>query len=105
MPGISSAVRGACTGNYRRGIDYVAGFVQPVLSDGVSINLAGSLSSRLELLTSFGYSNGDSALFDETFPSTRTRAGEFALRPDQSDRLLHRIPLLLLPLRGQHAAA
>lgn len=67
------------TGNYRRGIDYVAGFVQPVLSDGVSINLAGSLSSRLELLTSFGYSNGDSALFDETFPFD-TYTGQASLR-------------------------
>jgi hypothetical protein len=67
------------TGHYRRGVDYVAGFVQPVLSDGVSVNLAGSLTSRLEFLTSFGYSNGDSALFDQTFPFD-TYTGQSSLR-------------------------
>ena len=58
----------AASGNYRRGVDFVPGFGQPVVSDGLSVGLTGTFTDRLELATSFGYSNGDSALLEERFP-------------------------------------
>jgi len=66
-------------GNYRRGIDYVAGFSSPVVSDGLTVGVDGSIASNLELFTSFGYSNGDSALFEQAFPFN-TYTGQVTLR-------------------------
>ena len=54
--------------NFRRGVDFVPGFAQPVVSDGLSVGLSGTFTDRMELTTSFGYSNGDSALLEERFP-------------------------------------
>ena len=54
--------------NFRRGVDFVPGFAQPVVSDGLSVGLSGTVTDRMELSTSFGYSNGDSALLEERFP-------------------------------------
>jgi len=46
----------------------VPGFGQPVVSDGLTVGLSGTFTERMELSTSFGYSNGDSALLEERFP-------------------------------------
>lgn len=48
-------------GNYRRGVEYVAGLVQPVLADSASASVAGFLTRQMEFTSSFGYSNGHSA--------------------------------------------
>ena len=58
----------AASGNYRRGVDFLPGFGQPVVSDGLTVGLSGTFTERMELSTSFGYSNGDSALLEERFP-------------------------------------
>jgi hypothetical protein len=57
----------------------VAGFSSPVVSDGLTVGVDGSIASNLELFTSFGYSNGDSALFEQAFPFN-TYTGQVTLR-------------------------
>ena len=69
----------AVSGNYRRGVDFVPGFFQPVVSDGLTVGLSGALTSRWDVSTSFGYSSGDSALVDQTFPF-RTYTGQLTTR-------------------------
>ena len=55
-------------GFYRRAIDYVPGFPDPVLTDGLTASVSGGLTPRLELSTSVGYSNGDSAFYQQKLP-------------------------------------
>ncbi len=48
--------------SYRRGIDYVQGLSEPVLTDGFSGRMEGRLNRRMALLASGGYVSGASAL-------------------------------------------
>jgi hypothetical protein len=48
--------------SYRRGIDYVQGLSEPVLTDGFSGRMEGRLNRRMALLASAGYVSGASAL-------------------------------------------
>lgn len=47
---------------YRRGFEYLAGFQDPVYTNGVIAYLDGSLSRRLDLMASSGFSTGESVL-------------------------------------------
>jgi hypothetical protein len=47
---------------YTRGLGVVAGFVEPIFSDGVSVNLRGDLARRVGLITNAGFTNGDVGL-------------------------------------------
>jgi hypothetical protein len=69
----------AASANYRRGVDFVPGFLQPVVSDGLSVGVSGAVTTRWELFTSFGYTKGDSALIEQTFPF-RTYTGQVTNR-------------------------
>lgn len=53
---------------FRRGIDYVPGFPDPIVTDGFTTQVTGAFTERLYLTTSLAYSTGDSALFDQSFP-------------------------------------
>jgi hypothetical protein len=44
---------------YRRDVQVVEGFLQPLLSDGVTASLGGFLGRRVDFYTSVGYSAGD----------------------------------------------
>ena len=48
--------------SYRRGIDYVQGLREPVLTDGFSGRMEGRFNRRMALLASAGYVSGTSAL-------------------------------------------
>jgi hypothetical protein len=47
------------TASYHRGGSLVAGFGQPIFADSVALSVGGSISSRLTLSTSAGYSTGE----------------------------------------------
>jgi hypothetical protein len=47
---------------YRRGVDYVPGLTEPVLTDGMTGSLGGSLTRRLEASVAVGYASGVAAL-------------------------------------------
>jgi hypothetical protein len=49
-------------GSYRRGLEFVPGLAQPVFTDGVTADIQGLLTRRLDLALSAGYSQGASAL-------------------------------------------
>ena len=69
-------------GSYRRGLEFVPGLVQPVFTDGVTADLTGLVTRRLDLGLSAGYSQGASALTRNTMNFDTTRASvrvQFAL--------------------------
>ena len=43
---------------YRRGVDYIPGLTEPVLTDGLTANLGGSFTRRLEASVAVGYASG-----------------------------------------------
>jgi hypothetical protein len=49
-------------GSYRRGLEFVPGLVQPVFTNGVTADLTGLVTRRVDLALSAGYSEGASAL-------------------------------------------
>jgi hypothetical protein len=49
-------------GSYRRGLEFVPGLAQPVFTNGVTADIAGLLTRRLDVALSAGYSQGASAL-------------------------------------------
>jgi hypothetical protein len=63
---------------YRRGIEFLAVFGEPVVSDGARVELTGLLSRRLDLSVLAGYAKGASALSDSGDYETQT--GEVGLR-------------------------
>jgi hypothetical protein len=48
--------------SYRRGVDYIVELTQPVFVDGLTASAGGSITRRLDLTVSGGYSNGAGAL-------------------------------------------
>jgi hypothetical protein len=64
---------------YRRGLDYIPELSQPVFSDGVTTVLEGLLTPRLDLLSTVGYSNGESA-FVQTAATFLTYTANVRLR-------------------------
>jgi hypothetical protein len=69
-------------GSYRRGLEFVPGLVQPVFTNGVTADLTGLLTRRLDLGLSTGYSQGASALTRNTMNFDTYRASvrmQFAL--------------------------
>jgi hypothetical protein len=70
----------SANGTVRRGIDYVAGFPQPVLTGGFTAGVSGFLSRRVEVEGSGGYAKGDTAIyrgrpFDSYTAEARVRFG------------------------------
>jgi hypothetical protein len=63
---------------YRRGIDYVAGLMEPISADRFTANVEGLLTRRIDVLASAGYSNGVSALSQTSTFNTYT--GDLRLR-------------------------
>jgi hypothetical protein len=49
-------------GSYRRGLEFVPGLVQPVFTNGLTADINGLLTRRLDVALSAGYSQGASAL-------------------------------------------
>ena len=64
---------------YRRGMEYIPAFTEPVFTDGVSANVDGMISRRFEVTMSAGYSNGESA-FSRNASALKTYNGEVRLR-------------------------
>src|SRR5262249_19163330 len=57
-------------GAYRRGVGYIEGITQPVLTDGFSVSTSGLLTRRVDLLAKVAYSVGE--------PTTPGQASGFA---------------------------
>jgi len=65
--------------SYRRGMEYVADVVHPILADGFTGQLNGQLAPRVDLLLVGGYSNGESALLSNAF-KMKTYTGDVRVR-------------------------
>lgn len=48
--------------NYRRGLEFLAGLIEPVYTDAVSAVLTGLLSPRVDVTASTGYSSGEAVV-------------------------------------------
>jgi hypothetical protein len=64
---------------YRRGMEYIPAFTEPVFTDGVSANVDGMITRRLDLTMSAGYSNGESA-FSRNASALKSYNGDVRLR-------------------------
>jgi hypothetical protein len=63
---------------YRRGVDYVAGLIEPISADRFTASAEGLLARRIDVLVSAGYSNGVSAVSQNSTFDTYT--GDVRLR-------------------------
>jgi hypothetical protein len=64
---------------YRRGMEYIPAFTEPVFTDGVSANIDGMITRRLDLTVSAGYSDGESA-FSRNASALKSYNGDVRLR-------------------------
>ena len=54
------------TGSYRRGVEYLAVLAEPVFADGARVELAGLITSRMDVSAKSGYATGASAIYRGT---------------------------------------
>jgi hypothetical protein len=53
-------------GNYRRGVEYLAGLIEPVFADTLRLELTGLITRRVDVSASAGYSTGASGIYHNT---------------------------------------
>jgi len=67
------------TGNFRRGVEYLAVLNEPVFSNGARAELSGLISRRVDLLAAAGYATAASAITRNT-QDLETRTGQVRIR-------------------------
>ena len=67
------------TGNFRRGVEYLAVLNEPVFSNGARAELTGLLSHRVDVLAAAGYATAASAITRNT-QDLETRTGQVRIR-------------------------
>jgi len=68
------------SGTYRRGVGYIEGFDAPVLTDGLSVNVSGLLSRRVDFLAGASYSVGEPVIAAGLSSGFTTYAGNARIR-------------------------
>ena len=67
------------TGNFRRGVEYLAVLNEPVFSNGARVGLTGMISRRVDALAVVGYATAASAIGRNT-QDLETRTGQVRVR-------------------------